>query len=179
MRVFVVRLLKQLDSRYGSRIRDLPFRGVGRTALSLLAHSGDVFVVAPALVIVWWFGDAPLRTFAVVLAAGAVLSVAFIYAIKFSVRRDRPPGEWGSFYRRTDPYSFPSGHAAKTMTLAIIVLGSGRIWLGFLMLIWAVLVGFARIALGVHYLSDVTVGYFVGLLVGITSAVVVRSVGLL
>jgi undecaprenyl-diphosphatase len=65
------------------------------------------------------------------------------------------------------------------MTLAIIVLGSGRIWLGFLMLIWAVLVGFARIALGVHYLSDVTVGYFVGLLVGITSAVVVRSVGLL
>ena len=179
MRVLVVRLLKQLDSRYGSRIRDLPFRGVGRGVLSLLAHSGDVFVVAPVLVLVWWFGDAPLRTLAVILAAGAVLSVAFIYAIKFSVRRDRPPGEWGSFYRRTDPYSFPSGHAAKTMTLAIIVLGSGRIWLGFLMLIWAVLVGFARIALGVHYLSDVTVGYFVGLLVGITSAVVVRSVGLL
>ncbi len=48
--------------------------------LSLLAHSGDVFVVAPALVLVWWFGDAPLRTFAVVLAAGAVLSVAMDYA---------------------------------------------------------------------------------------------------
>ncbi len=179
MRVFVVRLLKQLDSRYGSRIRDLSFRRVGRSVLSLLAHSGDIFVVAPALVIIWWFGDSQIRTLIVVLAAGAILSVAVIYAIKFSVRRDRPPGEWGSFYRRTDPYSFPSGHAAKTMTLAIIVLVCGRFWLGILMLIWAVLVGFARIALGVHYLSDVTVGYFVGLLVGATSAVVVRSLGLL
>jgi undecaprenyl-diphosphatase len=179
MKSLVIQFLKQLDTRYGSRIGDLPFQGFSRKALSLLAHSGDVFVVAPALVILWWFGEPSIRMLAIVLACGAILSVAFIYVIKFSVRRSRPPGEWGSFYRRTDPYSFPSGHAAKTMTLAIIVLGSGRILPGFLMLVWAVLVGFARIALGVHYLSDVTVGYLVGFLVGVASALIVRSIGVL
>ena len=179
MKALVVQLLKRLDSRYGSRIRDLSFRGAGRLALSVLAHSGDVFIVGPALAILWWFGKPSIRTLAIVLASGAVLSVALIYIIKFSVRRNRPPGEWGTFYRRTDPYSFPSGHAAKTMTLAIIVLGSGRILPGFLMLIWAFLVGFARIALGVHYLSDITVGYLVGLLVGIASVLVVRLFGVL
>ena len=55
MKALVVQLLKQLDSRYGSRIRDLSFRGVSRLALSVLAHSGDVFIVGPALVILWWF----------------------------------------------------------------------------------------------------------------------------
>jgi membrane-associated phospholipid phosphatase len=179
IRIFIVRLLKQLDSRYGSRIQDLPFQGLARGMLSVLAHSGDVFVVAPALVLIWWFGDSQIRALAVTLAIGAFLSVAFIYTVKFSVRRDRPPGEWGSFYRRTDPYSFPSGHAAKTMTLAIIVLGTGRFWLGLLLLLWSALVGFARIALGVHYLSDVTVGYSVGMFVGIAATIVVRSIGIL
>jgi undecaprenyl-diphosphatase len=128
---------------------------------------------------IWWFGEPAIRSLAVVLACGAVLSVALIYAIKFSVRRSRPPGEWGSFYRRTDPYSFPSGHAAKTMTLAIVVLGSGRLLPGSLMILWAGLVGFARIALGVHYLSDVTVGYVVGLVAGVVCTLIVRSLGIL
>jgi undecaprenyl-diphosphatase len=170
-------MLKELDSRYGARIRKLELVGAARATFSVIAHSGDVFVVGPALVLLWLVGDRSLKMLAVLLAGAAVLSVSFIYVIKFTVRRNRPPGDWGGFYRRNDPYSFPSGHAAKTMTLAIVVLGTGRPLIGLLLLPWSILVGFSRVALGVHYLSDITVGYLVGIFAGATVIVLCRAFG--
>ena len=176
-RSVIVQLLKKLDSTYGKRIRGLEPGRIARAALSTLAHSGDVLVVGPVLVLLWYFGGREMKMLAVMLAAGAVLSVSLIYIIKFTVRRSRPPGDWGGFYRRNDPYSFPSGHAAKTMTLACVVLGTGRTAVGLAMLVWSVLVGFARVALGVHYLSDITVGYMVGLFSALVITLLCRSLG--
>jgi undecaprenyl-diphosphatase len=50
--------------------------------------------------------------------------------------------------------------------LAVVVLGLGPMWLGLLLLVWAPLVGLARVAMGVHYLSDVLAGMFLGLIMG-------------
>jgi undecaprenyl-diphosphatase len=147
--------------------------------LSLLAHSGDIFFVIPFLAILWWFGTERTKTLALVLAAASIVSVAVISGVKFLVRRRRPPGEWGQFYRRTDPYSFPSGHAAKTMTLAAIVVFHGPTWAALALLLWAALVGLARVALGVHYLSDITAGYMGGLIVGVAVSIAVSALGFL
>jgi undecaprenyl-diphosphatase len=87
--------------------------------------------------------------------------------IKLSVRRSRPQGEWGKIYRNTDPHSFPSGHAARVVLLAVIAVGLGPLWLGLLLLVWAPLVGMARVAMGVHYPSDVAAGMLVGALIGL------------
>ena len=162
----ILKILKDLDSNYGSKLQRLQLSGAARLTLSLSAHSGDAFFVFPLVFVLWWLGTPRLRTIAVLLAAGIVLSLIFTYIIKFSVRRPRPPGEWGQFYRRTDPYSFPSGHAAKTMAIAVVFMGCHSWWAGVLMLHWSALVGFARTALGVHYLSDITVGYVIGLAAG-------------
>ncbi len=150
-----------------------------RWLLIVLAHSGDIFYVIPFLAVIWWLGHDRTKLVALVLAGASLVSVMAIYGVKFIVRRRRPPGEWGQFYRRTDPYSFPSGHAAKTMTLAVIVMAFGPIWAGTLLLLWAALVGTARVALGVHYLSDITAGYLSGAVVGILVSVAVTAVGLL
>ena len=158
--------LKKLDVHYSSRLQKLSAAGPVKLVLSLLAHSGDAFVVLPILFLLWWLGDSGLKSLALTLGIGIVVSLSLIYIIKFSVRRSRPPGDWGKFYRMTDPYSFPSGHAAKTMTLAVIFLGCHSVWSGALIFLWAIMVGFSRIALGVHYLSDITVGYLIGLLGG-------------
>jgi undecaprenyl-diphosphatase len=173
----VVRLLKELDSQWGVRIQAMEPRGASRRLLSVFAHSGDVFIVGPVLALIWLLGDQWLRTLSLVLIAGSILAVLFIYVIKFSVRRSRPPGEWGAFYRRADPYSFPSGHAAKTMTIALIVLTQGSYGVGAPLLLWSLAVGFARVALGVHYLSDVTVGYLVGIFVGIAVSCLAFAIG--
>jgi undecaprenyl-diphosphatase len=64
-------------------------------------------------------------------------------------------------------HSFPSGHAARSTMLAVIGVGLGPLWLGLALLIWAPLVGLARIILGVHYPSDVLAGMVFGLIIGV------------
>jgi undecaprenyl-diphosphatase len=86
--------------------------------------------------------------------------------VKFSVRRRRPEGEWGAIYRKTDPHSFPSGHAARAAMLAMLAAGLGPSWFSLLLALWAPLVILARVAMGVHYLSDVLAGALFGLLLG-------------
>jgi undecaprenyl-diphosphatase len=89
-----------------------------------------------------------------------------VMAIKFTVRRRRPEGEWGNIYRSTDPHSFPSGHAARAMMLAVLAIALGPAWFGAVLLVWAVCVSLARVAMGVHYLSDILAGMFFGLVMG-------------
>jgi membrane-associated phospholipid phosphatase len=50
--------------------------------------------------------------------------------------------------------------------LAVIGFGLGPFWFGVILLVWAVLVSLARVGMGVHYLSDVTAGGIIGLLMG-------------
>jgi undecaprenyl-diphosphatase len=90
-----------------------------------------------------------------------------VMAIKFTVRRRRPEGEWGSIYRNTDPHSFPSGHAARTAMLAILSISVGPPWFGVLLVVWAPLVSLARVAMGLHYFSDVVVGVALGVVMGL------------
>jgi undecaprenyl-diphosphatase len=125
---------------------------------------------------VWWLGNEEWKSLAVVMGASLLLTAALVLVIKFSVRRKRPHGEWGEIYRRTDPHSFPSGHAARAALLAVIALGLGPAWFGILLLIWAPLVILARVSMGVHYLSDVLAGALLG---GIIGLVVVKIIPLL
>jgi undecaprenyl-diphosphatase len=69
-------------------------------------------------------------------------------------------------YRRTDPHSFPSGHASRAAALTLVVLARGLPWPGLALAVWSLLVGFSRVALGVHYLLDVAAGYLLGLAIG-------------
>ena len=66
--------------------------------------------------------------------------------------------------------SFPSGHAASCFAFlfaAAFILG-GKAPPVFLpaVAVWATLVSFSRFYLGVHFLSDVVAGAFVGTLIG-------------
>jgi undecaprenyl-diphosphatase len=92
------------------------------------------------------------------------LAVA-VLLIKFRIKRKRPEGEWGSIYRSSDPHSFPSGHAARAFLIATIAAGLGPSWLALVLWIWAPLVALARVAMGVHYLSDIVAGAFFGIVI--------------
>ncbi len=71
----------------------------------------------------------------------------------------------------SDP-SFPSDHAAVAFAIAFAVLAYSR-RAGGLFLAFAVLIGLSRIALGLHYPSDV----LVGMIVGYGAALMVNSFG--
>ena len=98
---------------------------------------------------------------------GIVITAVLVMTMKFTIRRQRPEGELGQIYRRTDPHSFPSGHAARAMMLGVMALGLGPSWFGLILIIWAPLVGLARVSMGVHYLSDILAGWIIGGVMGI------------
>jgi undecaprenyl-diphosphatase len=158
--------ITHLDENLSSRIRLKPQQPGWRLA-SFLAHSGDSWFWMAGLGVVWLINWGEWHNRAALLAIAIVIQAVIVLAIKFTVRRQRPEGEWGAIYRNTDPHSFPSGHAARAFMLAVLAWALGPTWFGWLILIWAPVVSMARVAMGVHYLSDVLAGMVVGVLIAI------------
>ena len=165
--------LLELDRRWSARIsfsnRPPAVRAIG----ALFAHSGDSWFWGAGLVAVWLLGDVFWKEWALVLFIGIFVTATIIIALKVLIRRQRPEGEWGAIYRRTDPHSFPSGHAARATMLAVLVVGMGPAWLVPIMLIWAPLVTLSRVAMDLHYLSDAVAGAALGILVGLATLLLI------
>ncbi len=124
-------------------------------------------VVVLAAAVLWrkgWMADLQLLVLA---AVGAEIITT---GLKLGFQRDRP------FF--SDPlateqtYSFPSGHASVSLavygTLGFIAarqLGNRRAQVAVLVAAAALilLIGFSRLYLGVHFLSDVVAGYSIGI----------------
>jgi undecaprenyl-diphosphatase len=157
----------ELDARLTSQMRVAEKPGALRAIAIFFAHSGDSWFWAIGLLAIWLSGNSFWKQWAVVQAAGIGLLIVVVFAIKFRVRRKRPEGEWGKIYRYTDPHSFPSGHAARAFLIATIAAALGPAGLAAVLWIWAPVVGLARVAMGVHYLSDVVAGALLGIVVAL------------
>ena len=155
----------ELDARLSSQMRVAEKPGALRSIAAFFAHSGDSWFWAIGLFAMWISGNSFWKEWAVVqLGSISVLAVA-VLLIKFRIKRKRPEGEWGSIYRSSDPHSFPSGHAARAFLIATIAAGLGPSWLALVLWIWAPLVALARVAMGVHYLSDIVAGALFGIVI--------------
>jgi membrane-associated phospholipid phosphatase len=159
--------LIDLDLRTTTSLRIAEKPGLLRNLAVVLAHSGDSWFWLIGLALLWWQGTPFWQARAQFLALGVVLTAMTVMLIKLTVRRTRPEGDWGGLYRSTDPHSFPSGHAARAMLLAVLVLSAGPAWFAAVLLVWAPLVSVARVAMGVHYLLDVLAGMGLGLVIGL------------
>lgn len=63
-------------------------------------------------------------------------------------------------------FSFPSGHSTFLMALGVsIYLSSKKV--GVIFIIFAILIGLARIIVGVHFPIDILVGFIVGIVIAI------------
>lgn len=163
----MLKSILELDQRLSVHLRVAEKPGFLRSISIFFAHSGDSWFWAAALILLWLFGSQPWKDWAVVVFLGISALIVVVLAVKFSVRRKRPEGEWGGIYRSTDPHSFPSGHAARSFLIAVLALGLGPGWLALILCLWAPLVSLARVAMGVHYLSDVTAGALLGAVMGL------------
>lgn len=162
-----LRSILELDARLSYKMRVAEKPGALRSIAVFFAHSGDSWFWGAALVILWFFSNSSWRQWEVVEFIGISVLAVLVMSVKFLVRRRRPEGEWGGIYRNTDPHSFPSGHAARAFLIAVIGTALGPAWLGILLWVWAPLVALARVAMGVHYLSDVVAGALFGVIVAL------------
>jgi undecaprenyl-diphosphatase len=117
----------------------------------------------------------PVQATPFVLAGMVAFAVelTLYYALKKGIRRPRPFKQIDGvrfLIVPPDEFSFPSGHTAAAFLMASLLITACP-WLAVPALIWAFLVGFSRIYLGVHYPTDVLAGMVIGLLsaqIGIT-----------
>jgi undecaprenyl-diphosphatase len=139
-----------------------------RRLLALVAaHSGDspLWLAGAAIALIW--GEAFWQGLGGRVLIGTLLAGGATTVLKWVFQRQRPPGESFGFYSRYDRHAFPSGHAARTACLAVLLapLLPPSTWV--LWLVWVGLVGLARVGLQVHFLSDIAAGWLVGLLIGL------------
>ena len=101
------------------------------------------------------------------LAVGALITNVFL---KNAVARIRPYDLYPVIEllveKQTD-FSFPSGHTCASFAAALVYLRMFPERKGWGFVILAVLIGFSRLYVGVHYPTDVLGGFFVGWLAGI------------
>ncbi len=157
----------EIDARYSQRLRIAEQPGFLRSLAVFFAHSADSWFDGIALALVWLLGDADWKRWVLQMLVSMVIMMFLIGILKLSFRRRRPEGTWGGIYRNTDPHSFPSGHAARAALFAVLITAWGPAWLAPIAILWAPLVALARVALGVHYLSDVIVGAGFGVVVAV------------
>ncbi len=133
-----------------------------RFFLILTEFGGVAFVALVTIALFCYLIYKKQRYNALLLGAGVGGAALINYLAKITFVRERPD-LWNQLITETT-YSFPSGHAAGSSALAICIVAilwqtRWRIPALILAAIYIPLIGYSRMYLGVHYLTDITAGW--------------------
>jgi len=137
--------------------------GLAPVVVRLSALGGGAVMVPAALVGFCFLLARKRRADAAWLFLTIAIGRLGIEGLKLVVARPRPPAE--DWLDHVHSWSFPSSHSAGTMMTCVALAmlfgrGDGAILVALLA---SIFIGWTRIALGVHWPSDVLAGWGVGL----------------
>jgi undecaprenyl-diphosphatase len=156
-----------LDQRLSASLSISRRMSLLRLLALIAAHSGDspLWLLGSIMALLW--GNGAWRSFGGRVLVGTLAAGFATTALKWIFRRQRPPGESLGFYSRFDRHAFPSGHAGRCACMAVLLAPLLSRWAIAPLAVWVLIVGLARVALRVHFLSDIIGGWMAGLLVGL------------
>lgn len=172
--------LKRLDDRIFDNIPRIQKPAINRIMVtaSRLGNAGFV----------WWF----VCLFFLLLPQWRYTGLVIIFSIgltslmgegiiKHTVKRVRPCHDLSEEDKLINNprafYSFPSGHTASSFAVTMVMILSrcpAYVFVPILML--SMTIGFSRVYLRVHYLTDVVVGLFLGLVCGAASVMLFHAI---
>lgn len=133
--------------------------------LKVITRTGDTLIITFALLLIIIMRQDQLANFCLRLLAIIYITGILVFLIKQVFQKQRPPGTYGSSYRKFDQYSFPSGHSARLSAMLFIAFEYSWI-MGSIFLLWTGLVSYSRWVLKLHFLIDIVAGIGIGLLIG-------------
>ena len=151
-------------------------------ASSIVTHLGGW--IAITLILVAMIAFKKTRKVGLCCTAAVLLSLLLNNAIlKNIVQRTRPFQDHPEMtkicelakYALPTDFSMASGHASATMAVAISVFMYSKKW-GGVALGASVVIGLTRVALLVHYMTDVLVGWCIGCAVAILAYYVIKII---
>jgi undecaprenyl-diphosphatase len=158
-----------LLARLAARDRDLYIRWAlderstraARRMLVAITHAGGVFS-SVALASLPLLGVRPLSSAGAKPMLALVVSHLIVQLFKRTVGRPRPSQTLSARAAIAEPdrFSFPSGHAAAAMSIAVVYAALFPV-VALPVLVAATVIGLTRVLLGVHYPGDVVAGQFI------------------
>lgn len=156
--------IQRLDLRvllwfFHARRRDLWI-----TLARACSRTGDGWMQVALPALIWALDRTHGAAFFIATAIAFCLERPLYWLLKNTLQRPRPPEAIPSFQSvviASDRFSFPSGHTAAAFLLAgNTVLHYGAV--GAPLYLWACAVGLSRVALGVHFPTDILAGMALG-----------------
>lgn len=172
----------EILNRVHEVFHDITWLNYAMKYISMLAAHGEISIACCAILLIF------KRTRRCGLAMAVALVVDFVVVnliLKNAVGRERPwtheeLGWAEDFYRQygielSTDYCFPSGHTAITFCAAAVLVIFYRAK-AIPAVFVALLIGFSRIYLCEHYVSDVAAGIIIGSLCGVAGYYIYRAV---
>lgn len=143
--------------------------------VKLLAIAGS-FWIAPLVALYLWLCSPRAGTIFAVkashnilirFAVGLTFALAVGYLLKVALGLPRPSDVFGNTIRvigeADSKYSFPSGHATFSALAVMAISTQLKTRLRWLLILFPALVGWSRIAAGMHFPIDVLAGWVLGI----------------
>lgn len=175
----ITQFIFKLDTSYHAFIDNTRWTALQKPMLAL-THLGDpisLLMISVAILLVLWLMKKPVQiihfAFTMIFASGVVI------VLKKIVGRERP---LGIIYE--DGYSFPSGHALISAVFFPLIIYTFKhyikeLWIRrlciLILLVTMLLIGWSRLYLGVHYLSDVIGGFIIGSIISSLSILIMEG----
>lgn len=160
--------IKKIDTAFSFfilRFYRFPMLNCGMKTISTLGNHGEIWVTV--ILISLFYKRTRMMAWHMLIAL-ALTTLISQYILKGLVKRKRPCHHYRDVKLLVNmplDTSFPSSHTSSSFACSTVIFCYDP-HLGIVAMIFAALMGFSRIYLFVHYLSDVLMGTFLGALIG-------------